>query len=150
MYSLLFLCERNLIFIEDNLMPKDFIFAKTVATIFLNPEDKLCEKRFDALKKVYGYMNWFTEQGFSDAVVDTIMSKKAEMILGAKTVKDLKEIADPAAPTFDGAKWYPAPNSVPEEEMLMWSIASSRAPLRHEAVKRFSELFKNFYGWLPD
>jgi len=60
-------------------MPKDFIFAKTVATIFLNPEDKLCEKRFDALKKVYGYMNWFTEQGFSDAVVDTIMSKKAEI-----------------------------------------------------------------------
>lgn len=132
-------------------MPRDFSLAMAVATLVVESNttpEKLLEAKFDALKKVNGILNWYAKEDFDEKILDSIMAKKAEMILKAATVKEIREITALPKPRYDGGKWHPSPNSVPEEEMILWSIASLRAggPLRHEAVERYMELFKGFYG----
>lgn len=132
-------------------MPRDLSLAMAIATLIMECEtmpEKLLEAKFDALRKVNGMLNWYAKENYDEKILDSIMAKKAEMILKATTVKDIREITAPPKPRYDGGKWYPSPNSVPEEEMILWSIASLRAggPLRHEAVERYMELFKDFYG----
>lgn len=79
-------------------------------------------------------------------LVDVIMEKKSRMILDAKTIKDVRELSEPPEPRYTGNGWVVSENSVPEEEMIWWSKTSLRAPLTHEATKRYMELFKQFYG----
>ena len=136
-------------------MPRLFSLAKGIATLIMVCETtpgKLLEAKFDALKKVNGMLSWYAKEGFDEKILDSIMAKKTEMILKADTMRDIREITAPPKPRYDGRKWYASPNSVPEEEMILWSIASLRAggPLRHEAVERYMELFKDFYGKTVD
>lgn len=108
--------------------------------------DKLLEVRFEALRKIFSLAELYAKEGFDEAIVDIIIEKKTEMLLKAETVKDIREIADPPKPHYDGRRWHVSKNSVPEEEMLWWSMTSLKAPLNHEAMQRFEELFKQFYG----
>lgn len=134
-----------------NAMPRDFSLAKGIATLIMESAtmpEKLLEAKFDALGKVNGMLNWYAKENYDEKILDSIMAKKTEMILKATTVKDIREITAPPKPRYDGRKWYTSPNSVPEEEMILWSITSLKAgrPLKHEAVERYMKLFKDFYG----
>lgn len=68
------------------------------------------------------------------------------MILDATSVNDVREISTLPKPCYDGNKWHSSKNSVPEEEMVWWSKVALKAPLVSEAVKRYEELFEQFYG----
>ena len=110
--------------------------------------EKILDAKYIALKRVHGMLNWYEKEGYDEKILDSIMAKKAKMILKATTMEDIREITMPPKPRYDGRKWYTSPNSVPEEEMILWSITSLKAgrPLKHEAVERYMKLFKDFYG----
>lgn len=129
-------------------MPRTYTYAMAIATLAIehgDEADKLLNAKFDALKKVYSTVEWYAKDGFMERLLDTIMEKKSKMILEAASIKTVRELANPPKPQYDGNKWYASPNSVPEEEMVWWSMASLRAPLAYEAVKRYEELFEQFY-----
>lgn len=129
-------------------MPRHYSLAKGIATLIMACEtmpEKILEAKFDALRKVNGMLNWYAKENFDEKILDSIMAKKAEMILQAATVKDIREITAPPKPKYNGGKWYTSPNSVPEEEMILWSITSLKAPLSQEAFERYKELFEAFY-----
>lgn len=130
-------------------MPRGYTFAQAAATIIAEQDkepDKLQREKLKALSKVFRATNSYADDGFMREVVDTIMEKKAEMILSATTIKDVQELSLPPKPYFDGAKWHISKNSVPEEEMVLWSRTSTLTPLTVEATKRYEELFKQFFG----
>lgn len=130
-------------------MPRAYIFAQTAATIVAEYDEKptqLQREKLVALGKVFTATNSYSMDGFMREIVDTIMEKKAKLILAATTVKDVRELSLPPKPYFDGAKWHISKNSVPEEEMVLWSLTSMSAPLTAEATRRYEELFKQFFG----
>lgn len=133
----------------NNPMPRMYTYASAITKLAFehdNEPDKLFNEKFAALKKVYATVEWYAKDGFIDPIVDTIMEKKAQMILDATSVKDVRELSEPPKPQYDGNKWHSSKNSVPEEEMVWWSKTSLKAPLAYEAVKRYQELFKQFFG----
>lgn len=129
-------------------MPRGYTFARSAATIIAEQDKeptKLQQEKLKALGKVFRATNSYAADGFMREIVDTIMEKKAEMILAATTIKDIRELSLPPKPYFDGAKWHISKNSVPEEEMVLWSLTSMFAPLTVEATRRYEELFKQFF-----
>lgn len=95
-------------------------------------------------------MELYVKDGFDEKILDAIMEKKARLILDATSIQDVRELSNPPKPYYDGSKWMCSKNSVPEEEMIWWSKASLRALLSSEAVERYAELFKQFYGMSVD
>lgn len=130
-------------------MPRLYVYAMSVATIIMEADrtpEKLLEAKLKSLEKVYSLVEWYARDGIDERLVDTIMEKKAELILRAKSIQDVWEIADPPKPEFDGNTWIISKNSVPEEELIWWLKTSMRAPLIHTAVQRCMKLFEDFYG----
>ena len=104
-------------------MPRIYTYAMAIATLAIehgDEDDKLLNEKFEALKRVYGAVEYYAKEGFVERLVDTIMEKKAKMILGATSVKDVREIAGLPKPQYDGNKWYVSTKSVTEEEMVVW------------------------------
>ena len=65
-------------------MPRAYIFARTAATILAECEGKLTKLQHEklvALNTVLQTTNRYGADGFIREIVDTIMEKKAEMIL---------------------------------------------------------------------
>lgn len=132
-------------------MPRCFSLCMAIAALLVEcgtTPEKLLDEKLIALRRVNGRLKWYEKENYDEKILDSIMAKKAKMILKATTVKDIREIAAIPRPRYDGRKWYTSPYSVPEEEMILWSIASLRAggPLKPEAIERYMELFKGFYG----
>jgi hypothetical protein len=71
------------------------------------------------------------------------------MIREATTVADVKEIMSEPKPRYDGNTFSAGRFSIPEEEMIQWSLASLRAPIHGEAFERYMELFKSVFGVDP-
>lgn len=113
-------------------------------------KERLLEEKFEALRKSWWLLESYAKDGFDEKILDTIMQKKARLILDAASIQDIREISNPPKPYYDGNKWAYFPNSVPEEEMIWWSKISLIAPLAPHAVKRYAELFKQFYGMSVD
>lgn len=128
--------------------PRDYTFAETLATLLTNDigSKKLWGAQADALRRVHGICESHAKEGFDRRVVDTIMEKKARMILEATTVKALKEISNPPKPKYDGRAWHLSDNEVPEEEMIWWSKTSLHGPLVHTALERYIQLAEDFFG----
>lgn len=133
----------------SNRNPRMLTYAMAIAELFVSSEgqkENLLYEKFEALRKSWSYTEVYAKDGFSEEILDAIMEKKAKMILGAKTIKDVRELSEPPKPYYTGNGWAVSKNSVPEEEMVLWSKASLRAPLTQEAMERYMELFKQFYG----
>ena len=136
-------------------VPRMLTYTTAIAELFMLAEgekDKLLQAKFDALRASYARVEYYAKQGIANEITDTIMEKKAKMILDATTVQTVRELAAIPKPRYTGAEWIVSPNSVPEEEMVMWSESSLRAggPLRPEAVERYMRLFRDFYGEKAD
>lgn len=134
-------------------MPRMYTYAMAIATLIVkhgDEKEKLLNEKFEAIKRVYATVEWYAKDGFMERLVDTIMEKKAKMILEATSIKDVRELSSPPKPQRDGDKWYLSQNSVPEEEMIWWSKTSLKAPLAYDAVQRYKELFEQFFGMSVD
>lgn len=113
-------------------------------------KDKLADAKWEALLKTRSLLRRYEEENFDSKIINTIMEKKAKLILEAKTKKDLMEIVAPPKPYYNGNRWIISENSVPEEEMLLWAMVSAHVMLRPEATKRYMELFQEYYGFGPE
>ena len=136
-------------------MPRMLSYAKALAELMLLSEqekDELLNVKFDALRTSYARVEYYAKQGINEEIVDTIMEKKSKLIIAAQSIKEVREITAPPKPRYTGTEWIASPNSVPEEEMVIWSETSLRAggPLMPEAVARYMKLFRDFYGERAD
>lgn len=88
----------------------------------------------------------YQAEGIRDDLVEVVFDKRLKLIANATTAGELKIIMDQPKPHFNGNKFISDPLSVPEEEMILWSMTSLKAPLMHEAFERYFELFKQAFG----
>ena len=107
--------------------------------------EELRSRRFDAIRRVRGLVARYEEDGFLPELVETIFCKKADFIMKAKTKAELDEIVKPSTPRYSGGIFYPgSPYHVEEEELILWSKTSLKAPLIPQGYKRYQELFEKY------
>ena len=72
-----------------------------------------------------------------------LKKKKLDFLMKTKTREDVKVILRPSVPVYNGNAFLPnGPFHADEEESVLWSIASIKAPLNHEGFLRYRQLFK--------
>lgn len=102
--------------------------------------------KLEAYLDTAGRITGYQDHGIRDDLVDVIFEKRLKLIGDANTVGELEKIMKHPKPHFDGNKFLSAPFSVLEEEMVLWSITSLKAPLMPAAFDRYFELFKQIFG----
>lgn len=133
----------------DAKFPRLFTYAMALVDVVLFSEDeneKLIGEKFEALQKTWAILESYAKHGFSERILDIIMEKKYEMLQEATKISDVREITVPKAPEYLWNGWSISKFSVPEEEMIWWSMTCSKVPLIDVAFKRYQELFNNFYN----
>ena len=124
----------------------DLILSRLFAEIICGEmPDKVRALRFDAIKRLQGQLQFYTNRGYINKLLCGIAEKRGTIILKATSQTEMERVMNPHAPHYDGAKFVPDPYSVPEEEMIAWSEASLRGPLIEAAQKRYMELFQQLF-----
>ena len=130
---------------NDNLS-LDIQFALSIAELSKEPNEKMIETKIGALLKLRGIVNGYRKHGFLEELVFNIFIKKADFITNAKSKKDVEEILSPAKIYYNGNEVVPTGEyHVPEEELILWSMTSLRAPLVEYGLKRYMQLFKETF-----
>ena len=125
----------------------DLEYSRYITELLMDDklDEKLRSRRFDALRKMRGLTAQYEEEGFLPELVETVFCKKADFIMKAKTKTELEEIAKPSTPRYSGGAFYPgSPYHVEEEELILWSKTSLKAPLIPQGYKRYQELFEEY------
>lgn len=87
----------------------------------------------------------FSEMGFMESIVYEVAFKKINFLMAAKTKSEINEILRPSSPVYRGNGFIPnGVFHVEEEELLLWSEASLRAPLNNEGFLRYQYLFQKY------
>ena len=127
----------------------DLEYSRYITELLMDNElnEKLRSRRFDALRKMRGITAQYEEEKFLPELVETVFCKKADFIMRAKTKAELEEIIKPSSPRHSGGIFYPGnPYHVEEEELILWSKTSLKAPLISQGYKRYQELFEKYVG----
>lgn len=127
----------------------DLEYSRYITELLMDDEvnEKLRSRRFDALRKMRGITAQYEEDGFLPELVETVFCKKTAFIMKAKTKAELEEIVKPSIPRYSGGTFYSgSPYHVDEEELILWSITSLKAPLIPQGYKRYQELFEKYAG----
>ncbi|MEY8412006.1 hypothetical protein AALB51_12265 [Lachnospiraceae bacterium 62-26] len=125
----------------------DLEYSRYITELLMDNElnEKLRSRRFDALRKMRGITAQYEEEKFLPELVETVFCKKADFIMRAKTKAELEEIIKPSSPRYSGGIFYPGnPYHVEEEELILWSKTSLKAPLISQGYKRYQELFEKY------
>ena len=125
----------------------DLEYSRYITELLMDNElnEKLRSRRFDALRKMRGITAQYEEEKFLPELVETVFCKKADFIMEAKTKAELEEIVKPSIPRYSGGIFYPGnPYHVEEEELILWSKTSLKAPLISQGYKRYQELFEKY------
>lgn len=125
----------------------DLEYSRYITELLMDNElnEKLRSRRFDALRKMRGITVQYEEEKFLPELVETVFCKKADFIMRAKTKAELEEIIKPSSPRYSGGIFYPGnPYHVEEEELILWSKTSLKAPLISQGYKRYQELFEKY------
>lgn len=127
----------------------DLEYSRYITELLMDDElnEKLRSRRSDALRKMRGITTQYEEEGFLPELVEMVFCKKADFIMKAKTKAELDEIVKPSTPRYSGGIFYPgSPYHVEEEELILWSKTSLKAPLIPQGYKRYQELFERYVG----
>lgn len=127
----------------------DLEYSRYITELLMDDElnEKLRSRRFDALRKMRGITAQYEEEGFLPELVETVFCKKADFIMKAKTKTELEEIVKPSTPRYSGGTFSPGnAYHVEEEELILWSKTSLKAPLISQGYKRYQELFEIYVG----
>ena len=76
-----------------------------------------------------------------EEIILGFVQKKIKMIQQAETKGELQEIGRPPKPVYNGNGFTPGKYDTEEEELLVWSLTSLKAPLNNQAYERYKELF---------
>lgn len=108
--------------------------------------ERLTEYQLEAVAEVLCRAGFYRKEGFLSRLTDVIVEKKLVWIMKAKNKAELKEISGPSLPEYYGGKFRAKGRyHVEEEELILWSMASLRAPLNQEGYHRYGELFCKFF-----
>ena len=125
----------------------DLEYSRYITELLMDDEvnEKLRSRRFDALRKMRGITTQYEEEGFLPELVEMVFCKKADFIMKAKTKAELDEIVKPSTPRYSGGTFYHGNlYHVEEEELILWSKTSLKAPLISQGYKRYQELFEKY------
>lgn len=106
----------------------------------------LVEAKLTAIEDTYRRLEAYAQHGYEEGLLTAIAEKKTSLILQAKSISAVRELAKPPKPHYNGKSFVTTENNVPEEELICWSLASLRGPLNEAATERFLELAAQFYG----
>ena len=104
-------------------------------------DDRLKEERIQTLQTIFQRAWRYQERGMLEEIILGFVQKKIKMIQQAETKGELQEIGRPPKPVYNGNGFTPGKYDTEEEEMLVWSLTSLKAPLNDPAYKRYEELF---------
>ncbi len=124
----------------------DFILIEAISKVIVGDmKDNVRLYRFEALQKLRGILNFYSNLGYMDELISRIAEKKVALILSSTNKSDFTQILRPRPPAYDGNKFVPGPFNVPEEELICWSQTSLQAPLNHIGFERYIEVFKSCF-----
>lgn len=92
---------------------------------------------------------FYRKEGIRNDLVHMVVEKRLKLIAKASTVKELKEIEAEPKPRYTGNGFAASKFSVPEEEMIIWSLTSLKAPLIPAGFDRYMTLFQQTFGPVP-
>lgn len=104
-------------------------------------DDRLKEERIQTLQSIFRRAWYYQERGMLEEIILGFVQKKIKMIQQAETKGELQEIGRPPKPVYNGNGFTPGKYDTEEEELLVWSLTSLKAPLNDPAYKRYEELF---------
>lgn len=109
---------------------------------------RLFAAKLDALRENIGRCKKYCELGFAPEIVLTVLRKKLDLIKAATTIKDTEKLKSPSAPIYHkySGEFETDDTWVAEEELIQWSLASTRSPLPPDACKRYFDLFQQTFG----
>ena len=93
---------------------------------------------------------YYRGQGIRNELVHMVVEKRLKLIAEATTVKELREIEAEPKPRYTGNGFAASKFSVPEEEMIIWSLTSLKAPLIPAGFERYMTLFQQVFGAVPE
>ncbi len=116
--------------------------------VIKNEENKRIKNlKIKAYYKLHKIIMTYKNQGFDKRIVESICYKKIKFIKYANTKKEMEEILQPSVVKYNFNTFVPVSEyHIEEEEALMWSIASLKAPLNEQATKRYIGIMENIYG----
>ena len=123
----------------------EYLQAKALAEIMLDTEIKesMLTRKFEAINKACARARCFLKENLNEQIINVMTEKKLDFITKANTLQELTEIEKVSEPHFDGEKLVPRNRfHIEEEELLMFSLTSLKAPLQHYAYERYLFLFK--------
>ena len=118
----------------------EFEYTKALAEIAWKENDALAEERIKALQLIFRRAWYYQGEGMLDEIILGFVQKKIKMIQQAESKGKLQEIGKPPKPVYNGNGFTPGKYDTEEEEMLVWSLTSLKAPLNDQAYKRYEEL----------
>lgn len=113
-------------------------------------ESQLADAKYRETMYAVKLFDAYKNNGFAKEFTIAALKRRLEYIKEATTKKELNEIHKSPKPALragrieNGTAYY-----MPEEECMMWSIASLKAPLTHEATERYMYLFESITGLDP-
>lgn len=108
--------------------------------------DTVRAAKLEAVSKVLQRISFYRSRGFLPHLIHCVFAKKMKMISEATTVKDLRAVSDVPKPHYNGNRVIPSDFSVPEEEIMIWSLTSELGPLNDAGFRRHMELFEELFG----
>ena len=110
---------------------------------------RVLEEKVAALWDTYKRTRSYREMHIRDDIVDAVIAKRTKMIMDATTIQELKRICEEPKPHYDGNQFFTTQYCIPEEELIIWSRTSLKSPLNEAGFKRYMQLFKDIFGFLP-
>lgn len=112
----------------------------------LKGDDKLVNEKMAALLQLSALIKAYQKEYFHETLVQAILDKKTAHICEATTKADIKEILSIPKIRYNGNKIVPVGKyHIPEEELIIWSNTSLKAPLVSHGFERMMELFAQIF-----
>lgn len=113
----------------------------------LDENDKLLWEKYAAILELIPRLRFYSEKMFSEErLIRPIAMKKIEFIKAATSKKQLAEILGPPKVRYNGNTVVPVSDfTIPEEELIIWSLTSLEAPLIDVGFRRYMEVFNLIY-----
>ena len=104
-------------------------------------DDRLKEERIQTLQTIFQRAWRYQERGMLEEIILGFVQKKTAMLQNARTKGEMQKISKPPKPVYNGNVFTTGKYDTEEEELLVWSLTSLKAPLNDPAYKRYEELF---------
>ena len=139
---------------DEASMSVDLQIPLAILELGKSADDKLFDIKLAAIFKAGGIAKGYEREFMNDELPRVICAKKIVFILGAGTKKEIEEILQFSKVHYNGNEVVPSGQfHIPEEELLIWSLTSLKAPLVDAGFKRYMKLFRELlpqHAWVLD